>query len=339
MNLHTVRTLYKKIWALQLVAMLFMTFVFSFPGSVNAIGTAELRTEERSDSVKILESIGDIGKGTTPSLSTYISNGYRFAIGAAGVIAVVQIVFAGIQWIYFGFSEGNVSKAKSRATNAVYGLLAVIFTYFILQLINPAITDNQFDNIVPPLSEKIRKISPVAREGSGSRGADTGQGSASLVRTGSTSEILQKNCPGCVSLTSAGGSFEFDPKVNKNIDASIASKLVTLDQGLDNQRIGWKITEAFPPINGLGRHRHDCHQNGTCVDAALINRAERLDGQKVQAFADEASEAGLFPEYEVQTQGQKEELIASGFTGCVKVLGNHISGAHFSLYNTRQASC
>jgi len=74
------------------------------------------------------------------SLVDYIKTLYYFALGIAGLTAMVMIIIAGFQWLT---SAGNYSKAgqaKSRMSNAVFGLLILLGAYLLLNTINPSLT-------------------------------------------------------------------------------------------------------------------------------------------------------------------------------------------------------
>jgi hypothetical protein len=90
---------------------------------------------------------------------------------------------------------------------------------------------------------------------------------------------------------------------------------------------GARVTEAMPPSRP---HRSACHQNGTCVD---YSKAGGMTGAEVARVVTAAQRNGLRPVYEVQTQSQKDALVASGApAGNITVLGNWITAPHFSIY-------
>lgn len=79
------------------------------------------------------------------SLPTFFNNLYRLCIGAAAVIAVLQIMRAGA---YFMFNKGSVAhneKAKGLIMNSVLGLLLVLSPVIVFNIINPDILDLRLD--------------------------------------------------------------------------------------------------------------------------------------------------------------------------------------------------
>lgn len=79
------------------------------------------------------------------SLPTFFNNLYKLCIGAAAVIAVIQIMRAGM---YFMFNKGSVAhneKAKGLISNAILGLLLVLSPTIIFGIINPDILSLKLD--------------------------------------------------------------------------------------------------------------------------------------------------------------------------------------------------
>lgn len=77
--------------------------------------------------------------GGSDSLPTFFNNLYRLCIGAAAVIAIIQIMQGGA---YFMFNKGSVAhnqKGKSLIMNAILGLLLVLSPAIIFGIINPDI--------------------------------------------------------------------------------------------------------------------------------------------------------------------------------------------------------
>lgn len=90
---------------------------------------------------------------------------------------------------------------------------------------------------------------------------------------------------------------------------------------------GARVTEAMPPSR---RHRSACHSNGTCID---YSKAGGMSPSEVRYVIEAAYANGLRPVYEVQTNAQKNALVAGGVPAAnVLVLGSWISAPHFSIY-------
>ncbi|MDO8462893.1 MAG: hypothetical protein Q7S96_01275 [bacterium] len=73
---------------------------------------------------------------TIPWIAQYIAAIYRWAVPLGGVIAVVIIMVAGVIWMTSG-TTGKLSQAQQMITNATIGLILLVGSYVVLQLINP----------------------------------------------------------------------------------------------------------------------------------------------------------------------------------------------------------
>lgn len=72
----------------------------------------------------------------TVTAGSYIPGIVQMIIGIAGVLAVVKIIFGGIQYMSTD-AIGGKSEGKTHITNALWGLLLIISSYIILYTINP----------------------------------------------------------------------------------------------------------------------------------------------------------------------------------------------------------
>lgn len=77
------------------------------------------------------------GKKSFDNIGEFIQFGYRFAIIAASVIAVIMIIIAGFEWTASAGSADRIKSAQKRITGAVMGLILAVLSYFILNTINP----------------------------------------------------------------------------------------------------------------------------------------------------------------------------------------------------------
>jgi len=126
----------QKIFPLTLciVAVFSVIGLFSFAG----IAYGE---ENGAKEYKLLEPIDGLKK--VPSggaLEDYLGTIFKFAVGTAGVLAVLMLVIAGIE--YMAPSSQAKSDAKDRITSAIGGLLLVLTSFLILKLINPQLLSN-----------------------------------------------------------------------------------------------------------------------------------------------------------------------------------------------------
>ncbi len=71
------------------------------------------------------------------TLSTYLADLFKIGIGLAGVFAVLMIVIGGISYIGGASNPSARSEAKSKITNAIFGLILAMASWLILNTINP----------------------------------------------------------------------------------------------------------------------------------------------------------------------------------------------------------
>ena len=94
---------------------------------------------EQADSLK--GSVGDqIASGvmTRNTLLEYVVYLVWFLSQIGIVIGVVMIIYAGYLYASSIFSPSNMSKGKSAITNAIIGVLVVVFSYAIMKLLTSA---------------------------------------------------------------------------------------------------------------------------------------------------------------------------------------------------------
>ena len=83
---------------------------------------------------------GGLDLNNQQDLAQLIAWLYYFIIGISGFAAFVMLVWGGIQWLT---SAGNPSKtedAKDRITSALLGLVIILASWLILNVINPDLT-------------------------------------------------------------------------------------------------------------------------------------------------------------------------------------------------------
>lgn len=82
------------------------------------------------------------GKVTVPFLAQYIAGIFRFAIGAAALLASIMVVYGGFRYL-LGSTLGDIKAGREVIQNAVIGLIVLLCSYVILRSINPAVVNLQ----------------------------------------------------------------------------------------------------------------------------------------------------------------------------------------------------
>lgn len=75
------------------------------------------------------------GVPTLGCITIVFSNILDWAFGLSGITALAFIIIAGYKFIFSGGDPKQVDAAKKTLTLAIAGLLVVVFSYFLLNLI------------------------------------------------------------------------------------------------------------------------------------------------------------------------------------------------------------
>ncbi|PJE51458.1 MAG: hypothetical protein COV29_00525 [Candidatus Yanofskybacteria bacterium CG10_big_fil_rev_8_21_14_0_10_36_16] len=70
---------------------------------------------------------------------------YRFAFLVVGLAVFIQFLRAGFQWLTAAGNSGAISGAKDKMQKAIIGAILLLASWLILNVINPALTQNTFD--------------------------------------------------------------------------------------------------------------------------------------------------------------------------------------------------
>lgn len=65
---------------------------------------------------------------------------YYFVISISGIAAFVMLVWGGFTWLTSAGSPAKITDAKDRIYSAFLGLLLILASYLIIQVINPELT-------------------------------------------------------------------------------------------------------------------------------------------------------------------------------------------------------
>lgn len=91
------------------------------------------------------------GVTTNPAgLATFFNNLYKYSIGLAAALAVIQIIWAGLDIAIFQKdSVSAITDSKGKIYNAVFGLVLVLSPVLVFSIINPSILNLSLN--LPPL--------------------------------------------------------------------------------------------------------------------------------------------------------------------------------------------
>lgn len=128
--------------------------------------------------------IGTITK--IDNLVQYILLLYNIAVSAAGIIAVVVIMFGGFMWAVSAGNEQRITSAKETIVSAVIGLILVLGSYVIFNFINPQLLNLDF--VIPeielfvPDNQDLYSLPPCSEARFNSLCANTACGSACMTQ-------------------------------------------------------------------------------------------------------------------------------------------------------------
>jgi len=77
-----------------------------------------------------------------PELIAFV---YLIGLWLVGIAVFVQITGGGVRWLLSAGKPGEIEKAKSQITNAIFGLILLLSSYVILNTINPDLVNGVFE--------------------------------------------------------------------------------------------------------------------------------------------------------------------------------------------------
>lgn len=230
--------------------------------------------------------------GTIAPIANYVSEIYKYASGAVGILAAVMMMVAGLMWVTAGGNPGKIGEAKEIIVASLSGMVLVLTSYLILNQVNPGLTSFTATEIkdvskvpVPNTcmwmvgaEEKTRQPGcppTVAISFAPDKKIDAFR---DYTVTGSSMDCGQLPAgytsanASCCCLSQAGAVKLGDqgiPCANKEkcgVSSNLAEKLQALYKKKDTTQ-PWRVTGACPPSEGA--HISGCHDKCTCVDIAL----------------------------------------------------------------------
>lgn len=96
-------------------------------------------------------------------LAEYVKYIFNFVIATAGLIALLVLIWSGVQYLTSAGKPDVLTSAKSRIKSALFGILLLLFSYLILITINPQLIIFQFPGLpeIPSAELPATPISPL----------------------------------------------------------------------------------------------------------------------------------------------------------------------------------
>lgn len=203
---------------------------------------------------------GDVDPGE------YFKNLYQIGVGIAGVLAVIMLVIGGIEYISSAVIDTK-AEAKKRIWAAIGGLLLALVSYILLGTINQKFVNS---------SLTLQQVTAPTPKGPGKGG------------TGTT--VPCENCTPVTGVPIKDGA-------GNQLNQDVAQRAIALNAALAASKIGWRITEGYPPE---AKHDSPCHSNGMCYDANFTNAAFQT-AENINLVAKIAGDSGQKAIWEVPT--------------------------------------
>lgn len=71
------------------------------------------------------------------NLNALVAWFYYFIVSIAGIAAFFMLVWGGFEWLSSAGSPAKIAEARDKISSALIGLLLILASYLILQVINP----------------------------------------------------------------------------------------------------------------------------------------------------------------------------------------------------------
>ena len=122
-------------------------FLIFFPFYIlllcTSLAWADVKFPKYTPLVNLPNQSGTIKTGGS-DLSPYLGGLYSFGVAAAAGLAVIMVIWGGIEYITSVAGEGK-SGGKDKITSAILGLLLALGSYIILNTINKDLLKLSFD--------------------------------------------------------------------------------------------------------------------------------------------------------------------------------------------------
>ena len=213
---------HRPLYYIVFIAIIVSSFMF-----VHTAKVAQACTSTNSNYCLLapLPGLGD-SVDTTQGVGSYINVLIKITIGLISVLAVVMLVVGGIEYMVSNIA-GEKASAKSRMTNAIFGLILMLSSYLILNTINPKLV-NLSVGIAP--TTIIQYEDDTYSEAETSDGSDYSPTDTSS-SGGSTTQAICTDFTSCKNLctsTNNGASYNGTPHAPGVLDPSLAVPITNI---------------------------------------------------------------------------------------------------------------
>lgn len=169
-------------------------------------------------------------------LANFFNNLYKYLIGLAAVLAVIEIIWGGLL-ISTQDSISKKGEGKEKIQNAIFGLVLVLSPVLVFSIINPSIL-----NLSLNLPKLGTTSAPAAQTETCTSNCDTGATSATAGSSAGTSLTLfscfgadctgaKKACNDRNTVAAAAGSQNYDPVIVCSLSGALDPNGATSKSG------------------------------------------------------------------------------------------------------------
>lgn len=105
-----------------------------------------------------------------PWIKEYVTAIYKYAIGIAGILATLVLMFGGVLWLTAGGNAGQVQEATAWIGASLTGLIIALSSYVILYQVNPSLVSFSSTTLTAIKAEEKQPV--VYTSGGGEKGTD-----------------------------------------------------------------------------------------------------------------------------------------------------------------------
>lgn len=119
---------------IQYIIMKRIVFIFAFASLFPALARAEIKLNLE------YPEFGGFDLNIQQNLPQIIAFFYYFMVTIAGLAAFVMLIWGGIQWLSSAGNASQISDAKDKIQKALLGLLLILASFLVIQILNPELT-------------------------------------------------------------------------------------------------------------------------------------------------------------------------------------------------------
>ncbi len=200
-----------------------LIFTFCFGVASIALGAdpdVSGKTVTKTPAYTPMVGIPGLAKVSTYTAEMYVDALYKLAITVGGILAVIQIIFGGVMYMFDG-SITNKEAGKDKIKGALFGLLIILGAVLLLQTINPDLLNLKIFNNAPSIDQISAAKNEVTQKPAQPRDSVSATDPAAV-------KLLKDTCAGPTGSLAGGAARGGGSQITcyasaKNVTATIGS--------------------------------------------------------------------------------------------------------------------